>query len=78
MRKFNDGDTIYIDMETQKYSVIKDLVVVTEVLIEFNKPRVQNGEHSGRTIDANATHSKRRCRQSFMAAVCIASRCLCS
>ena len=74
MRKFNDGDTIYIEpWRSKAFSVIKDLVVDRSA---FDRIQQAGGfvsvNTSGRTIDANSTPiPKEDADKAFMAAACI-------
>jgi succinate dehydrogenase / fumarate reductase, iron-sulfur subunit len=74
MRKFNDGDTIYIEpWRSKAFPVIKDLVVDRSA---FDRIQQAGGfvsvNTSGRTIDANATPiPKDDADKAFMAAACI-------
>lgn len=74
MRKFNDGDTIYIEpWRSKAFPVIKDLVVDRSA---FDRIQQAGGfvsvNTSGRTIDANSTPiPKEDADKAFMAAACI-------
>jgi succinate dehydrogenase / fumarate reductase, iron-sulfur subunit len=74
MRKFNDGDTIFIEpWRSKAFPVIKDLVVDRSA---FDRIQQAGGfvsvNTSGRTIDANATPiPKDDADKAFMAAACI-------
>lgn len=74
MRKFKDGDTIYIEpWRAKAFPVIKDLVVDRSALDRI----IQSGGYvsvntSGNTIDANATPiPKENADKAFDAATCI-------
>jgi succinate dehydrogenase / fumarate reductase iron-sulfur subunit len=74
MRKFNDGDTIFIEpWRSKAFPVVKDLVVDRG---SFDRIQQAGGyisvNTSGNTLDANATPiPKADADQSFMAATCI-------
>ncbi len=74
MRKFKDGDTIFIEpWRSKAFPVIKDLVVDRSA---FDRIQQAGGfvsvNTSGRTIDANATPiPKEDADKAFMAAACI-------
>ena len=74
MRKFSDGDTIYIEpWRSKAFPVVKDLVVDRSA---FDRIQQAGGfvsvNTSGRTIDANATPvPKDDADKAFMAAACI-------
>jgi succinate dehydrogenase / fumarate reductase iron-sulfur subunit len=74
MRKFNDGDTIFIEpWRSKAFPVVKDLVVDRG---SFDRIQQAGGyisvNTSGNTLDANATPiPKVDADQSFMAATCI-------
>lgn len=74
MRKFNDGDTIFIEpWRSKAFPVVKDLVVDRSA---FDRIQQAGGfvsvNTSGRTIDANATTiPKEDADKAFMAAACI-------
>ena len=74
MRKFNDGDTIYIEpFRAKAFPVIKDLVVDRSA---FDRIQHAGGfisvNTSGNTIDANATPiSKHAADEAMDAATCI-------
>jgi succinate dehydrogenase / fumarate reductase iron-sulfur subunit len=74
MRKFNDGDTIYIEpWRSKAFPVVKDLVVDR---CAFDRIQQAGGfvsvNTSGRTIDANATPvPKHDADRAFEAAACI-------
>ena len=74
MRKFNDGDTIFIEpWRSKAFPVVKDLVVDRSA---FDRIQQAGGfvsvNNSGRTIDANATTiPKADSDKAFMAAACI-------
>jgi succinate dehydrogenase / fumarate reductase iron-sulfur subunit len=74
MRKFNDGDTIFIEpWRSKAFPVVKDLVVDRG---SFDRIQQAGGfvsvNTSGHTLDANATPiPKEDADKSFMAAACI-------
>ncbi len=74
MRKFNDGDTIFIEpWRSKAFPVVKDLVVDRGA---FDRIQQAGGfvsvNTSGNTLDANATPvPKEDADKSFMAAACI-------
>jgi len=74
MRKFNDGDTIFIEpWRSKAFPVVKDLVVDRS---SFDRIQQAGGfvsvNTSGHTLDANATPiPKEDADKSFMAAACI-------
>jgi succinate dehydrogenase / fumarate reductase iron-sulfur subunit len=74
MRKFNDGDTIYIEpFRATAFPVIKDLIVDRSA---FDRIQQAGGyisvNTSGHTVDANATPiEKDKADDSFYAATCI-------
>jgi succinate dehydrogenase / fumarate reductase iron-sulfur subunit len=74
MRKFNDGDTIFIEpWRSKAFPVVKDLVVDRG---SFDRIQQAGGfvsvNTSGHTLDANATPiPKADADKSFMAAACI-------
>jgi succinate dehydrogenase / fumarate reductase iron-sulfur subunit len=74
MRKFKDGDTIFIEpWRSKAFPVVKDLVVDRSA---FDRIQQAGGfvsvNTSGRTIDANATPiAKDDADKAFMAAACI-------
>ena len=65
MRKFNDGDTIYVEpWRSRAFPIIKDLVVDRSAFVSVNT--------SGRTMDANAIPiPKADADKAFEAAACI-------
>lgn len=75
MRKFNDGDTIFIEpWRSKAFPVIKDLITDRSA---FDRIQQAGGfvsvNTSGRTIDANAIPvPKEDADKAFMAAACIA------
>lgn len=74
MRKFNDGDTIFIEpWRSKAFPVVKDLVVDRSA---FDRIQQAGGfvsvNTSGHTLDANATPiPKEDADKAFMAAACI-------